>query len=90
MAVGNSTAPIGAMGTVASPSTEEDPAQHKHSQCLPKRNLMPAEQWRQQPIPQLPNYFATEGDEPQKCQTRQRSQPNPLPFLSHMQFLTLS
>src|SRR6202162_1219729 len=83
--IGHSTAKIGAIGTVASKSAEEDPAQRQNSKRLPEGNLTPSEERRQQPIPQLQHYFAAEGN---KQQHRQRSQDNP--FLSHFPFLMLS
>src|ERR1039457_5631974 len=61
-AIGPATAELGAMATVASKSAEEDPAQRQHSKRLPEGKLAPAEERRQQPIPQLLYYFAADGD----------------------------
>src|SRR6266478_2966370 len=55
-------AETGVTGTVASKSAEEDSAQRQNSNCLPERDLAPAEELRQQPIPQLQHYFATDDD----------------------------
>src|ERR1035437_1390946 len=79
---------LGARETVASKSAEEDPAQRQNPKALPEGNLAPAEDRRQQPIPQLHHYFAAEGDKQKKRQNRQRSQENPL--FSHLQSLMLS
>ena len=78
----------GARETVASKSAEENPAQRQNSKGLPEGNLAPAEDRRQQPIPQFQHYFAADGDKQQEPADRQRSQENPSP--SHLQFLILS
>src|SRR5437899_4309345 len=75
-ALGHATAETGATGTVESKSTEENPAQRQDPQRLPEGNLAPAEDRRQQPIPQLQHYFAADGDKQQEPQNRQRSYPN--------------
>src|SRR6266566_8053026 len=87
-ALGHATAEVGAMETVASKSAEEDTAQRQNSNRLPEGDLAPAEERRQQPIPQLQHYFAADGDKNQNPQNRQRSQENPSP--SHVQVLMLS
>src|ERR1039458_3417949 len=76
---------LGARETAASKSAEEDPAQRQNSKGLPEGNLAPAEERRQQPIPQLPHYFAADGDKQQESADRQRSQEKPLPFHLHFQ-----
>src|SRR5207245_5345472 len=84
-ALGHATAEVRAAGTVESQSPEEDPAQRQNSNRLPESNLAPAEERRQQPIPQLQHHFAADGDKQQHRQNCQRSQKNPSP--SHLQFL---
>ena len=59
----HATAEIGATGTVPSKSAEENPAQRQKSKRLPEGNLAPAEERRQQPIPQLLHDFAADEDE---------------------------
>src|SRR5438270_10917630 len=54
----NATADIGAARTVSSKSAKEDPAERQNSKPLPERYLPPAEQARQQPVPQAHHYFA--------------------------------
>src|ERR1017187_929186 len=85
---------LGAGETVTSKSAEEDPAQRQNSKGLPEGNLAPAEDRRQQPIPQLQHYFAAGGDKQQNCRNRQWSQENPSPSHPHshphLQFLMLS
>src|SRR2546425_10381030 len=58
----HATADIGATGTVQSKSAEEDAAQRQDPKRLPEGNLAPAEERRQQPIPQVQHYFAADGD----------------------------
>lgn len=58
----HATAEIGATGTVQSKSAEEDPAQQQNPKRLPEGNWAPAEELRQQPIPQLQHYFAADDD----------------------------
>src|SRR3989442_13895163 len=53
---------LGARETVATKSAEENPAQRQNSKGLPEGNLAPAEERRQQPIPQLQHYFAADRD----------------------------
>src|ERR1039457_7250753 len=65
---------LGARETTASKSAEEDPAQRQNSKGLPEGNLAPAEDGRQQPIPQLPHYSAAGGDKQQESADRQGSQ----------------
>ena len=48
---------------MASKSAEEDPAQRQKSKRLPEGDLAPAEERRQQPIPQLPHDLAADEDE---------------------------
>src|SRR6266542_2208625 len=67
-ALGHATTELGAIATVASKSAEEDPAQRQHSKRLPEGNLAPAEERRQQPIPQLPHDFAADRDKQQHRQ----------------------
>ena len=59
-ALGHATAEIGAMRTVAPKSAEEDPAQRQKSKRLPEGDLAPAEERRQQPVPQLHDDFAAD------------------------------
>src|SRR5271169_6443584 len=80
----------GTTGTVPGTSAEEDAAQREDPQRLPEGNLVPSEERRQQPIPQLHHYFAADGDkchDPQNCQ---RSNENQLLQFTHVQYLTLS
>src|SRR2546425_3171244 len=58
----HATAETGATGTVPSKSAEEDAAQRQDPKRLPEGNLAPAEERRQQPIPQVQHYFAADGD----------------------------
>src|SRR5258707_4117336 len=55
-------AETGVTGTVQSKSAEEDPAQQQNPKRLPEGNRAPAEELRQQPIPQLQHYFAADDD----------------------------
>ena len=87
----HATAETGTTGTVRSKSAEEDPAQRQNPQRLPEGDLAPAEEWRQQPIPQVQHLFAADGDKYRDRQNRQRGNENQsLPFSIHVQFLTLS
>src|SRR5713226_41099 len=83
-ALGYATADIGATRTVPSKSAEEDPAQHQNPKRLPEGDLAPAEERRQQPIPQLQHYFAADGDKQQDPQNRQRSNQNQFQCPSHV------
>src|SRR6266852_299958 len=84
----HATADIGATGTVKSKSAEEDPAQRQKSKRLPEGDLVPAEERRQQPIPQVQYYFAADGDKYQNPQNRQRSNENQsLQSPTHVQLL---
>ena len=56
----HATAETGATGSVPSKSAEEDPAQRQKSKRLPEGDLAPAEERRQQPIPQVQHYFAAD------------------------------
>src|SRR5580765_793365 len=65
---------------VVQPS-EEDPAQRQQAECLPEAERPPAEQRRQQPIPQMHHHFAAHEKKQwnrYNCQRR-----NPIPSLSH-------
>jgi hypothetical protein len=73
---------------VASQAAEEDPAQRQKSKRLPEGNLAPAEERRQQPIPQKHYDSAADSHEEKKTQQSYRGQENP--SLSHLGFLTLS
>ena len=53
---------MGARSAVTAPTAEEDAAQRQKSQGLPEGELAPAEQRRQQPIPQVQHYFAADED----------------------------
>ena len=53
---------MGARSAVTTPTAEEDAAQRQKSQGLPEGELAPAEQRRQQPIPQVQHYFAADED----------------------------
>src|SRR5271166_4712981 len=56
----HATAEIGAAGVVPSMPAEQDAAQGQKSKCGPEGELAPAEQWRQQPIPQAHHQFAAD------------------------------
>src|SRR5713226_1053276 len=43
----------GTAGTVPSQSAEEDPTESQQSESLPEGDLAPAEERRQQPVPQM-------------------------------------
>jgi len=58
----HATAETGATGTVPSKSAEEDAAQRQDPKRLPEGNLAPAEERRQQPIPQELHELAADGD----------------------------
>ena len=73
---------------MTAPAAEEDAAQRQKSQGLPEGDLAPAEQRRQQPIPQAQDYFAADEDKQDHRQDGQRSKENP--FLCHVEFLMLS
>src|SRR5712691_6447732 len=72
----HATAEIRATGTVRSKAAEEDAAQHQDPKRLPEGDLAPAEERRQQPIPQLQHDFATDGDKDEDPENRQRSDQN--------------
>src|SRR6266852_7274946 len=80
----HATAEIGATGTVRSPSAEKDSAQHQDPKRLPEGDQAPAEERRQQPIPQMQHYFAADGDKQQDPQNRQRSNQNQFQCPSHV------
>src|ERR1700680_1944669 len=61
-ALGHAPAGFRAMETSASKSAEEDPAERQNYKRWQESNLAPAEERRQQPIPQLQHHFAAEGD----------------------------
>ena len=73
---------------MTTPSAEEDAAQRQKSKRLPEGDLAPAEERRQQPVPQMHHQFAADEDKNRDRQDRQWSHPNP--FLIHVEFLTLS
>src|SRR5229473_854938 len=81
----HATSEIGATGTVPSMSAEKDPAQRQKSKRLPEGDLAPADERRQQPIPQAHHDFAAEDDKCEHRQNRQWSKENPFP--SHVHFL---
>jgi hypothetical protein len=56
-------------------ATKEYPAQRKNSNGLPEGKLAPAEQRRQQPIPQAHYYFAADKDEERYAKNGQRRNP---------------
>src|SRR5947209_159582 len=83
----HATTHIGASGTAPSQSAKEDSAQRQDSKRLPEGNLAPAEERRQQPIPQVLHYFAANKDKERHPQNCQRRHPNQfLPSRSHVQF----
>jgi Nickel-dependent hydrogenase len=84
----HATAETRATGVVRSQAAEEDTAQQQKSKRLPKSDLAPAEQRRQQPIPQVQHDFAADEGKEHHRHDRQRS--NKKPFLSHVQSLMLS
>ena len=53
-------AETGVTGTVPSKSAEEESAQGQKSKRLPEADLAPAEERRQQPIPQVQHDFAAD------------------------------
>src|SRR6266852_1252958 len=61
----HATAETGATGTVPSKSAEEDAAERKDPKRLPEGKLAPAEERRQQPIPQVHHDFAADDDKQQ-------------------------
>src|SRR5216683_3723584 len=86
----HATAEIGATGTVRSPSAEKDSAQHQDPKRLPEGDQAPAEERRQQPIPQMQHYFAADGDKYDHAQDRQRSnEDQSLQSRSHVHSLML-
>jgi hypothetical protein len=83
-------AKVGTTGTVPSMTTEENPAQHQNSQPLPEGNLAPAEEHRQQPVPQVHDYFTADEDEKRYSQKRQRRNPKQSFSSAHVSSLMLS
>jgi len=67
-AFGHAAAKIGAAGTAAPKSAEEDPAQRQNSERLPKGDMTPAKERRQQPIPQVHYQLTTDGNNQQDPQ----------------------
>ena len=87
-AIGHAAADVRSAGAMPSKSAEEDPAEQQNSQRLPEGNLANAEDRRQQPVPQLQDDFAADGDEHHHPQERQRRDEDPFP--SHRRSLMLS
>src|SRR5262249_47428377 len=87
----HAAAHIRASGSTPSQSAEEDTAESQQSNSLPERDLVPTEERRQQPIPQVRHYLAAYEDKEGHSQNRQRRYPKQsLPSRSHVQFLMLS
>jgi hypothetical protein len=82
------TAETGTTMAAKTMAAKKYPAQHKDSEPLPERYLPPAEQRRQQPVPQAHYYFAADEDKERYPQNRQGSYPNQFPSSSiHIQSL---
>ena len=58
----------------AAESAEEDPAERQEAERLPERDPGPAEERRQQPVPQQPHDLAAEGDEQRDPEQDQRGE----------------
>src|SRR6266545_375482 len=81
---------LGPIATVASRSTDEDPAQCQQSQPLPERDLAPAENWRQQPVPQQLHDFAADETNQQYRRDSDRGHEEQFASPCHVRFLMLS
>jgi hypothetical protein len=81
-ALGHAPPKTGAKAAAAK-TAEQDPAESQQSQSLPEADLGPAEQTRQEPVPQAQHDFAANRDE---GHDRQRGQ-NKDPFPSHVVLL---
>src|SRR5271168_227012 len=81
-----------AKARAAEPSTtnapEQDPGQCQNPNCLPERNQVPAEQPRQQPVPQTHHQLAAKECKQHDPHNRRRT--HEIPSFSHIRFLTLS
>src|SRR5262249_33442872 len=78
-----------AEGAASPTPAEQAPAKHQKPQRLPERDLGPAEERRQQPVPQMLHDFTAEGDEYRDAQDGQRSDPDQiLHSWSHVRSLT--
>src|SRR5580765_3690831 len=73
-------------------STEQNAAQHQEAQGLPARDLRPAEEWRQQHIPEPHHDLAHEGKEERERDEHDRRDVVPLqkPFDLHVRVLMVS
>src|SRR6266536_5719881 len=72
-ALRHAAAEPGATGTEQSRPAEQDPAQREESERLPEGHRGPAEERRQQPVPQQLHDFATDEGEQQDPQHGQRT-----------------
>ena len=78
------------MTTMATPASEQNPAESQQSDSLPEGNLPPSEQRWQQPVPQVQNQLAANPDEKRNCKGRQNSNPYPFLNLIHVVLLICS
>ena len=62
-----------AAGTVPAESAEEDAAEREEAHGLPKGDLAPAEERRQEPVPEVQHDFAADKNKQQHAQNRQRN-----------------
>src|SRR5439155_10718032 len=76
-ALGHATAEMRTTKTTASISAEADPTQRQKTQRLPEGDRAPAEERRQQPVPQEQHDFAADEGEQQHPQNRQGSDEYP-------------
>src|SRR5579862_8408656 len=67
-------------------SSEQDSAQGQQPQSLPEAKRSPAKQRRQQPIPQVHHHFAADKEKQRDSNNCERN--DPVPFSSHVLFLT--
>src|ERR1019366_578214 len=78
---------FGAITTAApAKAAEQNPAQSQQSESLPAGDLLPSEQRRRQPVPQLLYNFAANHDEKHEHRWGHKIDP----FLSHVGFLNSS
>jgi hypothetical protein len=80
-----------AAGTVPTKSAEEDAAEREESHGLPEGDLPPAEERRQQPVPQVQHDLATDEDKDQHSKNREWNNENQFYQSSgHVESLTFS
>jgi hypothetical protein len=72
--------------------SEENPAEYQQSESLPEGNLLPSEEHRQQPIPQMHHHFAANPDENRDRQRGYKKDPfiSLDPRVFHVAFLISS